>query len=133
MKTNFLIIGFILLLACSGSDKKKEGIIPEEKMARLLIDAYLVEGQVSGAKLRRDSALVLFEYGMQQIYEKHGIPDSVYRASMAYYLQHPEELSSVFETVLDSLNWKKQQLEPDSISQDKPDKPNKPIKEVKQK
>jgi len=119
MKSFFLIIGFILLLACKGPDEMPTGIIPESQMVSVLIDVYLLESRVENIKLKRDSAKILYDIGFERTLEKHGISDSLYKGSMGYYIEKPDKLATIFETVLDSLNLKKQQIEPDTTKAEK--------------
>ena len=111
MKTFFLIFGFMLLWACSSKDKLPENVLDKEEMVGIFIEKYIVEGKLIEAKLKTDSAQAVFAYGKSRILEEKGITEEVYKESMVYYNGHPKQLEAIFETVLDSLNLRKQRAD----------------------
>ncbi|ELR71815.1 hypothetical protein C900_02190 [Fulvivirga imtechensis AK7] len=79
-------------------------------MVSFLIDVYIAEGKVQNLRVPRDSAIAIFDVYEQKLLEKHGINKDTYVKSMSYYYDHPQKLELIYETVLDSLNLKEQQL-----------------------
>ncbi|TRX49854.1 DUF4296 domain-containing protein [Fulvivirga sp. M361] len=107
-----VLTGLILLPFFSCNSKKiPEGMLTQEQMVPILLDVYIGESRVNEFKVKRDSAMILFHAYEQKIFEKYEISDSVYRMSVAYYYDHPDELESIYETLLDSLNLMEKRLE----------------------
>lgn len=110
MKTKLLVLCYVLLVACSKEAKTPEGVLPKEKMVPLLIDIYIGEGKVNNMRISRDSSMAIFRVYEDSLFRKHQISDSIYRKSMTYYYSEPDQLEAIYETVLDSLNLREQQL-----------------------
>lgn len=99
-----------VLWSCS-SNERPEGILSKEEMVPVLMDVYLTEGRLSSLSLKRDSALKVYEDIEAKIFEKNNTTDSIYRASMVYYYDHPKEMEKIYEVVLDSLTQREQLLD----------------------
>ena len=105
-----MLLVVVLLGACSSKEVPKEILTPGQ-MVPIFLDVYLAEGKVNDLKIKRDSSMALFEVYEQYIFEKHNVADSIYRQSMSYYYDHPDQLEMIYETVLDSLNLLEKRLE----------------------
>ena len=110
MRTKLLILCYVVLLACGKEERVPEDVLPKEKMVSFLIDIYVAEGKVQNLRVSRDSAIALFEVYEEKLFEEHDIDKDTYVKSMSYYYDHPQKLELIYETVLDSLNLKEQQL-----------------------
>jgi ubiquinone biosynthesis protein Coq4 len=111
VKKLFLLSAICLLWACSTDDKKPEGIYSIEKMADVMQDTYLLEAKIQELRLRSDSAKVVYNRMIGQLYEKHGVTDSLYEKSYGYYINEPEDLYKIYEIIADSLSLKERLLE----------------------
>ncbi|MEO1099797.1 MAG: DUF4296 domain-containing protein, partial [Bacteroidota bacterium] len=100
-----LLVSFIAtyVSGCDG-EEVPEGILSEEDMIPIMLDIYLAEGKVNELRVKRDSALAIFDVYEIKILEKYELTDSVYTNSLRYYYDNPLKLESIYETVLDSLN-----------------------------
>ena len=98
------------LIGC-GDEGVPEGILSEQEMIPIILDVYLAEGKVNELRVKRDSALAIFEVYETKILEKYDLTDSVYSNSLRYYYDHPLKLESIYETVLDSLNLMEKRLD----------------------
>ena len=95
----------ILLNACSSSNKNKaEEILSETQMVEVLTDIYLTEGKLNSLRIPKDSAEYLFKTIEPTIFAEHGIDSTVYKRSFQYYITNYEELSRIYELVIDSLS-----------------------------
>ncbi|MEM8568606.1 MAG: DUF4296 domain-containing protein, partial [Bacteroidota bacterium] len=83
----------------------------EDEMVPIFLDVYLAEGKVNELRVKRDSALIIFEEYETRILDKYELTDSVYTNSLRYYYEHPLKLESIYETVLDSLNLMEKRLD----------------------
>ncbi len=130
-----LLLLITMFMACS-SEGVPEGVLTQDQMVPIFLDVYLAEGKVNNLKVKRDSSLALFEIYEQLIFEKHNVSDSIYRLSMSYYYDHPDQLEMIYETVLDSLNLLEKRLEEKKEEEEKlkedtaPEKVAKPEKVV---
>ncbi|MEM8565890.1 MAG: DUF4296 domain-containing protein [Bacteroidota bacterium] len=107
------IIIFLALFGVSscGGEEVPEGILSEDEMVPIFLDVYLAEGKVNELRVKRDSALIIFEEYETRILDKYELTDSVYTNSLRYYYAHPLKLESIYETVLDSLNLMEKRLD----------------------
>ncbi len=107
-----LLVSFIAtyVSGCYG-EEVPEGILSEEDMIPIMLDIYLAEGKVNELRVKRDSALAIFDVYEIKILEKYELTDSVYTNSLRYYYDNPLKLESIYETVLDSLNLMEKRLD----------------------
>ncbi|MEO0554597.1 MAG: DUF4296 domain-containing protein [Bacteroidota bacterium] len=107
-----LLVSFIATYVggCDG-EEVPEGILSEEDMIPIMLDIYLAEGKVNELRVKRDSALAIFDVYEIKILEKYELTDSVYTNSLRYYYDNPLKLESIYETVLDSLNLMEKRLD----------------------
>lgn len=95
-------------------------------MARVLLDIHLSEAQVNRAVHQYDTARMAFKYAQKEILKKHGVTDSAFRHSYDYYVQEPETLDKIYETVIDSLNRLEVKLNEKETKESKRNKLSKP-------
>lgn len=98
----------ILLAACSRQGHEAKAILPPAEMVRVLSDLYIVEEKVNRLSLRRDSAETVFANLKDRMFLKLGVPDSVFKKSIDYYMDHPDEMEQVYSALVDSLNLREQ-------------------------
>lgn len=103
-----LLLAFIVL-ACT-SERKPDHVLSEEEMIRVLIQLYENEEKINRLNLRRDSAEKIFEIAKPIIFERIGVSDTTFSASMDYYGLQPVVLDKIYAVVVDSLNLREQKL-----------------------
>ncbi len=113
LKTISIIMILMLstLAVSCGDDDLPEGILKENEMVPILLDMYIAEGKVSELKVKRDSALIIFDVYEDKILDTYALTDSIYTNSLRYYYDHPLKLESIYETVLDSLTLLEKRLD----------------------
>jgi hypothetical protein len=102
-----------LLIACACSPEKVEkpaNLMTKEQMAAFLIDSHLTEGNLQTIKINRDSLALIFYEMEKDLYAKHGIDSAQFMMSYHYYLHQSEELSDIYDAVIDSLSLKEKLL-----------------------
>ena len=104
MKKVFLSALIIILAIACSSDRTPKGILPKQKMINFLIDVHLTEAKLNSLGIPTDSAKSLFNLYQKELYEKHGIDDSVYQVSHVYYLENPKKMTEIYAAVVDSLS-----------------------------
>lgn len=101
----------VVFFSCDKTVRKPEGILSHEEMVKILSEVYITEEKISRLALRPDSALQIFDLVKNRIYEKTGVPDSVFKKSVVYYLDHPKEMEMIYTVLVDSLHLKEQRVD----------------------
>ncbi|WP_333821071.1 DUF4296 domain-containing protein [Ohtaekwangia sp.] len=94
--------------ACSRKEQIPQGILSKEVMASTISEVLQAEEKVNHLHLTNDSAKKVFAVMRGKIFQKTGIPDSVFERSMNYYIDHPKDLELIYTALVDSLNLKEQ-------------------------
>lgn len=90
----------VFFSACSEEEKPPKGTLSEEKMAAILTDIHLAESRVNRLQLKSlDSSLMIFNRLKSDIWKKHQVDTTAYRESYAYYMTHPERMTTIYEKV----------------------------------
>jgi hypothetical protein len=103
------LTAIFLLTRCKNEEKPAQ-LLSEAEMTRVLMEVYISEEKISRLNLNRDSAEQVFEWAKPFIFQRIGVPDSVFFESYNYYVAHPEELDKIYAVVVDSLNLREQKL-----------------------
>lgn len=103
-----LVITLAGVFSCSKKEKVPEGILAKEEMVKTIQEVLLAEEKVNRLRLSTDSSKKVFTAMRGKVFEKTGVPDSVFNSSMSYYMDHPRELEQIYTALVDSLNLKEQ-------------------------
>ncbi len=105
MKKPFLIT--CLFIACSCSEKKlPEGVLDKDKMTEVLMEIHILEAKIQKLYLPLDSGMVVFKHYETKLLEDLGISQETYDQSLIYYVDHSEELGTIYDQIVDSLMLK---------------------------
>lgn len=105
----FSCLIFLLIASCK-RQKSTADVLSSEEMVKVLSELYLTEEKVNKLDLNRDSAALVFSYFNDEVFEKLGTTDSVFRRSMDYYMDRPQEIEKIYAALIDSLNLHEQRL-----------------------
>lgn len=72
-------------------------------MVSVLLDIQLTEGMVSAIPVPYDSSNVLYPLMEKDVFEKHGVTDSVFTRSIKFYLEDVVAMERIYARVIDSL------------------------------
>jgi hypothetical protein len=100
--------GLVLVVFSCSRPKAPEGVLSQKEMVQVLTEIYLTEDKIQRMGIRVDSANKVFKVMRGKIEERTGIPDSVFRASLRYYMERPREMEKIYTILVDSLNLKEQ-------------------------
>lgn len=75
-------------------------------MVSIMVDIHLVEGIASSLPIPYDSSQKVYPYLEQQVFEKHGVPDSIYIQSLQFYLRDANVMEELYSRTIDSLTVK---------------------------
>ena len=98
----------IIVLSACGKRKRPEGILSEKQMVNVMTELYLVEEKANRLPVPQDSIKRIFPLFSAKTFEKVGVPDTVFRKSLDYYMSEPEKLENIYTILVDSLNLKAQ-------------------------
>ena len=110
--SSFLLVAtFAAITSCSKPEvKRPDYILSQEEMVKALSEVYIAEQKVSRLSLNTDSAMQLFGPLEKKVFENLNIPDSVFRASFDYYMDHPKEMEMIYAVLIDSLQLREQRV-----------------------
>ncbi|MCC5939013.1 MAG: DUF4296 domain-containing protein [Lunatimonas sp.] len=98
----WLLAACCFCFSCS-SDSKPPGLLSEDEMVSIIVDIHLTEGFVQSLPIPYDSSKKVYPILEKEIFEKHRVADTVYMASLQYYLRYPAFMERVYARAIDSL------------------------------
>ena len=106
MKTCYWVVFLLLWVSCT-NEEIPDNVIPQVKMAQIMLEAYEVEVKIDNniTDLKPED---LFHPMMEKVYNKYEINDSIYRVSLTYYMTHPKFFDEVYDIMIDSLKLRQQ-------------------------
>ncbi len=103
-----LLMTVVFTSACTDTNTFSEPpaeLLTRQEMVSFLVDLHLTEAKMKYAEVRStDSLEMLFRNYELHLMQEHGIEDSVYLQSYAYYLENMSMMNEIYEDVVDSLN-----------------------------
>jgi hypothetical protein len=106
---NVIILIIVVLCSC-GKKQRPPDVLSEEQMVKVMAEIYIAEERINRLGLRTDSATKVFKAMEGRIFEKTGVPDSVFRKSLNYYSEHPKQMEVIYTALVDSLNLREQRI-----------------------
>ncbi len=85
-------------------------LMTKEQMVAFLIDSHLIEGKLQTIKINTDSLKLIFLDLEKELYQAHHIDSEQFMQSYHYYLHEVDELSEIYEAVIDSLSLREKML-----------------------
>ncbi|GAB2997132.1 hypothetical protein GCM10027284_13550 [Cyclobacterium sediminis] len=109
----YLSIAFAFLFGTFSCAKNNdaEDILSEDTMVNILVDIHLTEGLVQSLSIPYDSSKILYPILERRIFEKHGVPDSIYIKSLEFYLRDAGKMEYLYERTIDSLSVKEKEAQ----------------------
>jgi len=109
----YIYVAFALIFAFASCHEKDdpENILSEDQMVEILVDIHLAEGFVQSLSIPYDSSKVLYPILEKQIFDKYGIPDSVYIQSLEYYLRDVAKMEHLYGRTIDSLTLREKNVQ----------------------
>lgn len=107
--TGFIfIVCLTLILSCRKADEKPADILSQEEMVKVLGEIYIAEQKVKQLSLGIDSSAFVFDKLDDKVFESTGVPDSVFKKSVNYYIARPKEMETIYSILVDSLQLREQ-------------------------
>lgn len=104
-----LVMIFSVAFSCQ-KEKPTQGILTKAQMADWMMAMYLAEARILTLPMVRDSAYKLFVPYEDSLLRRKSFQDSTLEKSYQYYLEHPQELETIYDIVIDSLSLREQRL-----------------------
>jgi hypothetical protein len=98
----------LLIQSCNDKEQKPAGILSHDQMVNVLAEIYIAEEKVNKLNIPRDSSELIFRLLEGKVFEKTGVSDSVFAASLDYYVDRPQEIELIYSALVDSLQLKEQ-------------------------
>jgi hypothetical protein len=111
MLRNICLVAAVIAAACTHSgDEPPRDILSLEQITALMVDLQLAEAMRTyrspGLRMPDASYTSLYD----GIFEKHGVDREVFLRSHAWYIEHPELLERIYESVIDTLTRRELEL-----------------------
>ena len=107
-----VIAGFFILLItlsnCQPSKKRPSNVLSEEEMVKVLTEIYITEEKVNTLALPPDSAQYVFKQLKSRMFRNLNVSDSVFQASLDFYMTEPKQMERIYSTLVDSLQLREQ-------------------------
>lgn len=97
-----LLPAIIIFLSSCEKKEKIEFALEKEKMVKILVDLHFAEAAMQNMTALIKDSLVIEYY--KQIFEIHGVEESVFRADMAKLRASPEKTQEYYEEVMEYIN-----------------------------
>jgi cAMP phosphodiesterase len=110
MRFNLLITCLMPVFLVSCKYKQPEGVLSEQEMVRVLMEIYIDEEKISRAYIPYDSITSISPLIRNRVLARLNLSDSVFMASMDYYMAHPHTLDRIYGALIDSLSLREQRL-----------------------
>jgi hypothetical protein len=98
----------ILLFSCQQRKEVPAGVLSHDEMARVFSELYITEEKILRMNLPADSNTAVAKILEEKVFEKTGVPDSIFAMSFEYYMANPRELELIYTALVDSLQLKEQ-------------------------
>lgn len=111
MKPQIVIVFAIVTLAMAcQKETRPAGILSPEEFSKILVQVYMAEARMNSTALPRDSAVKLFAAYEDKMLQRFELPDSVVLKTQQYYVDHPEQLEKIYDSVIDTLSLREKKL-----------------------
>jgi hypothetical protein len=105
-----VIFSILMILASCKEKKSSQDILSPAEMVKVLGELYITEEKVNKLSIARDSSVKALDYLDDKVFEKYATTDTLFKRSLNYYLERPEEIEKIYATLIDSLNLREQRL-----------------------
>jgi hypothetical protein len=100
------VIGLIMF-SCGRSDRPAD-IMSKPEMVNAMMEIYITEEKVNRLGLQHDTASRVFDSLKVRIFDRMSVKDTVFKSSLKYYTDHPNDMDEIFSALIDSLQLREQ-------------------------
>jgi hypothetical protein len=102
----YIVLFFSALLLLAACHSTPAGVLNPKQMTQVLTDIHIVDGELGMIPQIPDST---YKYGMAkylEVFKKDHVDSAEFRWSFKYYTMHPEQLVTIYDSVLARLSTK---------------------------
>lgn len=96
-----------LLCSSCGGREQEEVLVDRERFKEMLADAYLLEARRNQSMLVMDLSQNALDEWYDELYQRHAVPEEMFRSTYAHYADRPGEMHDLLEDVLTILQKRK--------------------------
>ncbi|MFL5765826.1 MAG: DUF4296 domain-containing protein [Bacteroidia bacterium] len=108
MKRLLPVIFCLLLFSCTSIEERKASIpsdvLPEEKMALVMVDVHLLEAALNAGTYGKDNVMLQNVRPSTDILKKNEVTREQFDKSFDFYSRNPKLLAEVYQLVLNDLS-----------------------------
>lgn len=105
-----LIYAVVCLVMACKKETRPAGVLSPEEFSKVLVEVYMAEARMNSTALQRDSAMKLFAAYETKMLQQFELPDSIVLKTQQYYVDHPEQLEKIYDSVIDTLSLREKKL-----------------------
>jgi hypothetical protein len=75
-------------------------------MILIFADMHLADAAIQSLKINNDSSKHLYQIYYSQIFNRYKINNALFKNSLQYYTQHPDEMDAMYMKVIEELGAK---------------------------
>lgn len=105
----FVLAVATLAVACQ-TETRPPGVLSPEEFSKVLVELYLAEARMNSTAIQRDSAMKLFAAYEDKLFSQFNLPDSIVLKTQQYYVDHPQQLEKIYDSVIDTLSLREKKL-----------------------
>lgn len=109
-KNSFMALICMLAMAACKKDTATAGVLSPAEFSKVLVEIYLAEARMNSSAIPRDSAALLFLPFEERLFQNLELSDSVVRKTYQYYVDNPEELEKIYDSVIDTLSLREKKM-----------------------
>jgi hypothetical protein len=106
----FILFAICLVLSCRNENLRPippKNLINSSKMAEILADIHIAEASLNINSKHIDSLTQYTTDYYYAVFKKHMVDRDNFESSMKYYIENPEKLEKIYESVNEILNTKR--------------------------
>jgi hypothetical protein len=100
-----VVIG--LMFSC-GRTERPANVMSKPEMVKTFMEVYVAEEKVNRLSVPRDSSVIVFDSLRARIFDKLEVEDSVFKKSLLWYTEHPQDMQDILSALVDSLQLREQ-------------------------
>lgn len=126
LQYKLFFLSMLVFASCSEGEKSPADVMDEDRMAVLLANVHIIDGDLITAPQQGDS---LYKYGMGYyavMFKKYNADTAKFRKSFTWYTKHPDKLNKIYDNVIKIMEKKTDSLNKIPSSSSDPGKTAKP-------
>lgn len=105
----FVVLACLVGMGCKDApDRPPSGVLSKSEFVDILTEIQLLEAGAKKRLRREDDEQAIYRGQYLAIFEAHQIDEAAFKQSYAWWFEHPELLTGVYDEVIEQLNtWER--------------------------